>query len=140
MRHRGLRLWCMIFYGDYMTTIISYKKLEHTIGVVSWIVYMSSYLGRLNYSAAMADMIAEHVITIDEAGNISVAFFLFYAISQILHGYLAQKIPPRPFLCFGILMVSICNFLMAVTPNSKVLIYIWALNGFSCAIIWNPIL
>ncbi|HCL01214.1 MAG TPA: MFS transporter, partial [Lachnoclostridium phytofermentans] len=45
-----------------------------------WLVYCTSYLGRLNYSAAMTVMIKENVLDSSQAGFISMLYFFAYGI------------------------------------------------------------
>lgn len=46
--------------------------------MLCWIVYFSTYLGRLNYSASLSEIILSERFTKSQAGMIGTGFFLAY--------------------------------------------------------------
>ena len=128
-------------------TLLKYRSLVspsdgRKLFLMCWAIYCITYLGRLNYSAALADIVTSNVMPRDKAGMISTAFFFMYGLGQLINGYLGDRTSPFRMIGRGVLMAGISNCLMfavtriAVTP--ELFIVIWGLNGFSQSSIWSP--
>ena len=55
-----------------------------------FLVYFSTYLGRLNYSASLAEMIRSENMDKGAAGLIGTLFFLSYGMGQLVSGFLGD--------------------------------------------------
>ena len=62
--------------------------------IVTWVTYFSLYLGRLNFSACMSDMIGNGGFSKAELGIVPAAFFCSYGFGQFLSGLLGDRLPP----------------------------------------------
>lgn len=63
--------------------------------LLCWIAYFTAYIGRLNYSSAMSDMIQTGILTQSHAGFISMLYFFSYGFGQLLNGILGDWLPPQ---------------------------------------------
>lgn len=115
-------------------------KMGKMIFLLCWVAYFSTYIGRLNYSAAMAGMAADGFLTTLQLGYIGTAFFVMYGIGQLINGLAGDRVAPFKMLAAGLLVSSIMNLLMALCNGSFTMCLIWGLNGFAQSMIWSPIM
>ena len=108
--------------------------------LLCWCSYFCAYIGRLNYSAALTDMIQSEGFGKGEAGLIGTAFFFAYGAGQFVSGFLGDRFPAKLLVFLGLFCSSICNLLMSQSRNIGVMIGIWCVNGLVQALIWSPML
>ena len=106
---------------------------------VCWIAYSFSYIGRLNFSASMAEMTNSGVLLKSEAGAVTTGFFICYGLGQFLSGWLGDKVPPRYLVFAGLTCSSLINFAISFGPPVAVMTVLWSANGLSQALLWAPI-
>lgn len=108
--------------------------------IICWIAYYSTYLGRLNYSAAMNEMVKVGFLTKPEAGMIGTGFFFCYGFGQLLSGFLGDRIPSK-WMCFvGVSGSAFLNLMMAFSNHSAIMLLLWCANGFAQSLTWAPII
>lgn len=100
-------------------------KLQAMLFCLCWLVYFASYIGRLNYSSAMPDMIGNSVISASQAGFISMVYFFAYGAGQFLNGILADRIHPAKMIFFGLFASGMLNVSMVFLKVSE----LWHLCG-----------
>lgn len=115
------------------------KHMVFLLFALCWAVYFVSYLGRLNYSAAMTQLLEGGVLQKTQAGLISTLFFATYASGQLINGFLGDKMPPKYMMLTGMLCSAIMNLLMAFSLPVWAMAAVWAINGFAQSMIWPPI-
>ena len=59
--------------------------------LLGWLLYTTSYLGKLNYSANITQIIDFYGVTKAEAGVAPTFFFFAYGIGQVVNGLLCKK-------------------------------------------------
>lgn len=123
---------------------ISYKITEKThikmLFLLCWLSYFSTYLGRLNYSAGLTEIIQSEGFTKGQAGIIGTGFFLAYGAGQFVSGFLGDRLSPRKMVFTGLFISSIANFLMAASSSYWMMTVIWCVNGLFQAFIWSPMI
>lgn len=98
--------------------------------VLLFVVYALVYMTKNCYSAAMAAIVNEGVMTKSETGLISAAFYLVYAIFQVVGGLAADKYSPAKLLLIGIVGAGISNLLIYFFADSYIaMIIIWSFNA-----------
>lgn len=107
---------------------------------LSWLVYFSSYLGRLNYSSAMSSILGDGVLTRSQAGAISMAYFFAYGGGQLCNGLLGDRSRPEKLVFFGLFGAGIANCLMGCMHNFPSMFLLWGINGYLQSMIWPPII
>ena len=123
-----------------MNKKISDKRMVKVLFMICWFAYFSSYIGRLNFSSSMSEMILNNVITTVEAGSINMMFFLSYGIGQFVNGFLGDRFKPRYMISSGLMIAAISNLLMPLSTNTILFMLFWGLNGYANSMIWAPIL
>ncbi len=106
---------------------------------VCWMAYSFSYIGRLNFSASMAEMTNSGVLLKSEAGAVTTGFFICYGLGQFLSGWLGDKVPPRYLVFTGLTCSSLINFAISFGPPVAIMTVLWSANGLSQALLWAPI-
>lgn len=104
-----------------------------------WIAYSFSYIGRLNFSASMAEMTNSGVLLKSEAGAVTTGFFICYGLGQFLSGWLGDKVSPRYLVFTGLACSSLINFAISFGPPVVLMTALWSANGLAQALLWAPI-
>lgn len=105
-----------------------------------FIVYSFIYMTKNCYSAAMASIVSEGIMTKSETGLIAAAFYLVYAPFQIVGGIAADRYSPYKLILFGTLGAGICNLLVYFfSENYIAMLIIWSLNAIIQFGIWPAI-
>ena len=105
-----------------------------------WVAYFTSYIGRLNYSAAISTMKESGVVMLSQAGTISMIYLFAYAFGQLVNGSLADRVKPQWMIFWGLLLSSIANMLMGLVPVYPWLLLFWGANGYFQSMLWPPII
>jgi len=108
--------------------------------VLCWLMYTVSYIGRYNFSSAMADMIVREVISKSQGGLIATTYFFSYAVGQILSGLLGDRLNPHHMVGFGLLGAGCVNILMGVMNDWRIMLVLWLVNGMAMSLLWSPML
>lgn len=114
-----------------------YSKL---LFIACFVAYASSYIGRINYSAALASILAEGFFTKAEAGIVGSVFFIAYGSCQLLWGILGDRLSPFKMILTGLCLASVSNLAFSFTQSYLTMSVIWGLNGISHSMLWSPIL
>lgn len=122
-----------------MTKITEKKKVTFLFAMC-FLVYFSTYFGRLNYSASLSEIIRAEGFTKGQAGLLGTLFFASYGIGQLISGFLGDKLPCKWLVFFGMFFSGILNGLMSVWQNPSAMAVTWFANGLSQAFIWSPLI
>ncbi len=114
-------------------------KMTAVFVAVCWIAYSFSYIGRLNFSASMAEMTSSGILLKSEAGTVTTGFFICYGLGQFLSGWLGDKVPPRYLVFTGLICSSVINIIISFGPSVMLMTVLWSVNGLSQALLWAPI-
>lgn len=106
---------------------------------VVFIMYVLVYMTKNCFSAAMATIVNEGIMTKSQTGLISAVFYLIYAPFQIVGGIAADKISPARLITFGILGAAIINLLVYFANSYMALLILWAINAVVQFGIWPSI-
>ncbi len=115
------------------------KSLVGLLCLLLSLLYFTSYVTRINFSAVMADMILEGVLNKEQAGVIGSALFFTYGFGQILSGILGDRLSPHRIICTGLVTTVICNTLMPFIASPALMAVVWGVNGMAQAFFWPPI-
>ena len=69
--------------------------------VACWTAYCASYLGRINYTAALTAIVADGVFSKPHAGFIGTVYFFCYGAGQIFSGILGDRVSPYKMIGAG---------------------------------------
>lgn len=104
------------------------------------LLYFTSYITRLNYAAAISEIILSMNITKSVASLAVTGSFITYGLGQLVSGPLGDKTAPEKLIFTGILATAIDNLLVASAGNIQAMTVLWCFNGFFQAMIWPPLL
>ena len=88
-----------------------------------WIMYAVVYMTKSCYSAAMASIVHEGVLTKSQTGFITAAFYFVYAPLQILGGVFADKYNPEKMIKIGLIGGAIANLIIFCNQNYYVMLF-----------------
>lgn len=101
-----------------------------------WIMYAVVYMTKSCYSAAMASIVHEGVLTKSQTGLITAAFYFVYAPLQILGGVFADKYNPEKMIEIGLIGSGIANLIIFLNQNYYVMLYAWIFNAIVQFALW----
>lgn len=109
------------------------------IGTLCSVAYLAVYFVRNILSAVTPQMI-EAGFTEAYIGRVSSAYFISYAVGQLINGVIGDKIKAKYMISLGLLLSAITNLmfsgLAAVNENTAMIAY--GLSGFFLAMIYGP--
>lgn len=111
------------------------------IFIACWAAYCASYLGRINYTAALTAIVADGVFSKSHAGFIGTVYFFCYGAGQIFSGILGDRVSPYKMVDTGLVGTVCANILMPLCSGSYIVMsVVWGLNGIVQSMLWTPIL
>lgn len=116
------------------------KRKYSLLFLLCWIAYFSTYIGRQNYTAVMAEIIRSEGFLNQTCGLVGTGFFICYGAGQILSGYLGDKWNPCYMIFSGICISAGVNILMGFLTSPDMMIAAWCVNGFAQSMTWSPLL
>ena len=122
-----------------MKRVLDGKKAT-VLFLLCWVAYFSSYLGRLNYSSAMSSIMDDGVLTLSQAGLISMIYFFAYGGGQFCNGILGDKLKPELMIFAGLFLSGSANLLMGMVSVFPVMAVLWGINGYTQSMIWPPVI
>lgn len=109
--------------------------------IACWAAYCASYLGRINYTAALTAIVADGVFSKSHAGLIGTVYFFCYAAGQIFSGILGDRVSPYKLIGAGLAGTVCANILMPLCSGSYIVMsVVWGFNGIVQSMLWTPIL
>ncbi len=107
---------------------------------LGWLVYAISYLGKVNYSANITQIIDFYGITKAEAGAVPTFFFFAYGVGQVVNGLLCKKYNVK-WMIFGSLSVSAAvNLTIVLVSDFSVVKWLWMINGIALSVLWPTLI
>ena len=103
---------------------------------LSWLLYTVSYLGKVNYSANITQIVDYYQISKADAGIVPSFFFFAYGIGQVVNGLLCKKYNIKWMIFLSLFVSAVINLIVALTPNFEIIKWLWMLNGFMLSILW----
>lgn len=101
---------------------------------------MIAYIGRMNYSAAIPNIMKALKITETQAGVIQSVHAVVYAAAQLICGTLANRFRPKRLIVYGLLLSAVFNILFGIAGSYSVMIVVWGGNAFAQALLFTPIM
>ena len=103
---------------------------------LGWLVYTASYLGKVNYSANITQIIDFYDVTKAEAGIVPTFFFFAYGAGQVFNGFLCKKYNVKWMVFISLFISATINLIIAVSSNFSIMKWLWLINGFVLSILW----
>ncbi len=103
---------------------------------LGWLVYTASYLGKVNYSANIAQIIDFYGVTKAQAGIVPTFFFFAYGAGQVFNGIFCKKYNVKWMVFISLFISATINLIIAVSSNFSIMKWLWLINGFVLSILW----
>lgn len=107
---------------------------------LGWLVYTTSYLGKVNYSANITQIIDFYGISKAEAGIVPTFFFFAYGIGQVVNGILCRKYNIKWTVFTSLALSAVINFIIAVSTDFSCIKWLWLANGFLMSMLWPTLI
>ncbi len=107
---------------------------------LGWLLYMTSYLGKVNYSANITQIMDFYNITKSEAGIVPTFFFCSYGIGQVVNGLLCKRYNMKWVIFVSMMTSAVINFVIAVSPSFTFIKWLWMINGFALSMLWPTLI
>ncbi len=105
-----------------------------------WLVYATSYLGKVNYSSNITQIIDFYQVTKAEAGLPPTFFFFAYGSGQIINGLLCKKYPIKWTIFLSLTLSALLNLVIAVSANFGIVKWVWLANGVALSLLWPSLI
>lgn len=115
------------------------KKLSKRFFWMLWIMYAVVYMTKSCYSAAMASIVNEGILTKSQTGLINAVFYGVYAPLQIVGGIFADKYNPEKMIKIGLVGAGIANLIIFFNQNYYVMLFTWTFNAMIQFALWPSI-
>ena len=115
------------------------KKISKQFYLIIWIEYALIYMTKNCFSAAMASIVYEGVLSKTQTGLINAIFFVFYGPLQIVGGIFADRYDPEKLIKIGLVSSGIINLLLFFFHSYAAMLVLWGLNGIAQFAVWPAI-
>ena len=105
-----------------------------------WLVYAVSYLGKVNYSANITQIVDHFGVSKAEAGLVPTFFFFAYGAGQVVNGIFCKKYNIK-WMVFGSLAASgLLNLAVARTGDFAPVKWLWMANDALLSVLWPTLI
>ena len=109
------------------------------LSIVCTAAYMITYLGRNVLSAVSPQLIEEGVFDTVFVGTLSSAFFVTYAVGQLVNGIIGEKLRADFMIGFGLIVAGVClGAFVFAAGNLYLVCGVYGLIGFALSMIFAP--
>lgn len=113
-------------------------RIAILVGAMCAMSYFAVYVAR-NILGAVSPQMLEAGFTEERIGAISSAFFVVYAIGQLINGMIGERIKARYMISLGLIFAGICNIIFPfVVTNDVAPIIVYGAMGFFLAMVYAP--
>lgn len=116
-----------------------FTRLQAQVLTACFIVYFCAYIGRLNLSASLDNIMRDMSVQETAAGTLQTVFAIVYALGQFVFGALVDRLSPKKMILTGLLGSALANMLFSFAGSFIVLCVLWAFNGAFQSMLWTPI-
>lgn len=116
------------------------RKPAPWLFLLCWATYVSAYMSRVNFSSAMEKLEGAFDADAEILGVIGGAFFLAYAVGQLVNGFLGDRMLPDKFVCIALLGTTVANFALAASGGYWMVLVFWCLNGCFQSMFYGPLM
>lgn len=118
------------------------KKVQSAwrIGSLCIATYLASYVTRNILSVSTPEMIKEAFFTKEYTGLLSSVCFIFYAVGQLINGFIGDTVHPKYMIIMGLGISSISTFAIPLFDNRIIHFTAFALIGFGLSMLRGPLM
>ena len=116
------------------------KKLSLILFIAVCVLYSLVYMTKNCYSAAMAAIVDEGILTKSQTGFITSVFYIIYAPLQLVGGKMADKYSPEKLIRIGVLGGAVANVVIFINQSYPVMLIAWGMNAAVQFGLWPAVL
>ena len=118
------------------------KKVQSAwrIGSLCIATYLASYVTRNILRVSTPEMIKEAFFTKEYTGLLSSVCFIFYAVGQLINGFIGDMVHPKYMIIMGLGVSSISTFAIPLFDNRIIHFAAFALIGFGLSMLRGPLM
>lgn len=118
------------------------KKVQSAwrIGSLCIATYLASYVTRNILSVSTPEMIKEAFFTKEYTGLLSSVCFIFYAVGQLINGFIGDMVHPKYMIIMGLGVSSISTFAIPLFDNRIIHFAAFALIDFGLSMLRGPLM
>lgn len=114
-------------------------KRAALLGGLCSVSYLVVYVARNILGTVSPQMIEQGLFATEQIGTLSSAFFITYAIGQLINGIIGDRIRAKYMLGFGMILAGLCNLLFAaLSAQMAAATILYAMFGFFLSMIYGP--
>lgn len=116
------------------------EKASALVFLALWLSYTLICMGKNAYSAAMAAMLQEGLLSKANSGLVNAGFYLLYGLAQIFGIKLIEKLSPFRLITLTLLANAVFSAAMGFANGFVPLLVLWSLNGLAQFAMWPALL
>lgn len=116
------------------------NKAANLLIFICWLVYAFSYLGKVNYSANITQIMDFYGVTKAQAGAVPTFFFFSYGVGQVFNGLFCKKYNIKWTIFASLVLSAIINLTIAVSTDFSIIKWLWLVNGFTLSMLWPTLI
>lgn len=115
------------------------KKIIGRTTFLFMMLYMISYITRINYGAIISEMVFATGMTKSALSMALTGSFITYGAGQVISGICGDKLSPKKLVMYGLFLTAAMNILIPLCANPYQMLVVWCVNGFAQAFMWPPL-
>ena len=115
------------------------NSAQKRVFILTYIVYASYYLARLNLSASLPSISEDLEYSRFTLGLIGGAFSLSYAIGQFINGQLVDRFGAKRIALLGLILSAAMNILFGYAGLLIFFLIAWSINGYAQSTGWPSV-
>ena len=116
------------------------KRNDLRVLILCWATYSVAYLCRLNFASALTKISSGLDISHELLGIIPSAYFVVYAIGQLLNGFIGDRVNPYRYIFIALCITASANFFISLSTSYFQILIFWSINGFCQSMFWGSLL
>lgn len=115
------------------------KKACLLLFTMCFVMYTFVFMTKNMFSAAMASVVEQGIMTKSQTGAISAVFWFVYAPFQIIGGFAADRFSPSKLICIGMGGAALSNLVIYFTDSYPIIMAAWIFNAAIQFGVWPSI-
>jgi len=107
------------------------RRARQLVVVMCVLLYLVLGLARYDYGACLPAILGSEPMDKGQAGFISTLNFLFYALGNMLGGFLADRVKPRRLIFLALLLSGASNLVFFSARSYALMAAAWCVNGLA---------
>lgn len=103
------------------------------------VLYMVSYLTRINYGAVISELVEAENLQKSAASLALTASAVTYGVGQLVSGFLGDRVNPKKLIFSGLIVTMLMNAAIPFCTATWQMASLWAVNGLAQAFMWPPL-